>query len=388
MKRTQENNFSTTGKIGKSFLLLLPMTFLILLFTTGGNPSFDSTVKLVAFLITFVFFNYLFFMILYKGKVDRYRAIGFILLALFFALTFIVDLVGTRGSMTFSNDTMLSCEIPFCHIVTTMVILPIIFTGSIIFPGAILGSHSIAGMLVIVIGVMLALGRGFCSWGCFYGGWDDGTSRILRKPVIKKINPSLRWASFAVLIIVAITAALALSPTYCDWLCPFKTVTEFEKVTSFTVLMKTVVFVSLFAGLVVILPVLTKKRIQCTTFCPMGALCSLSNKINVFDVRIDKEKCNECMLCTLKCPTMSLEKQDVENGKPSITCMKCGKCIDTCNRNAINYHIKGTTVGKRVTLARMLFLYPAFTLLVIFTAGTMQQGIILIVKLITTGSLL
>jgi ferredoxin-type protein NapH len=154
------------------------------------------------------------------------------------------------------------------------------------------------------------------------------------------------------------------------------------------VLLKTISFVSLFAALVIILPLLTKKRIQCTTFCPMGALCSLSNKINVFEVRIDKEKCNDCMLCTKVCPTMSLEKQDVEKGKPSITCMKCGKCIDSCNRSAINYHIKGTAVGKRVTLARMLFLYPAFTLLVVFTAGTMQQGIVLLVKLFTTGSLL
>jgi ferredoxin-type protein NapH len=389
MKTNPENSFSTTGKVGKSLLLLLPMTLLIFILSTGGQPNFSSQVSLIAFLITFFFFNFLFFMILYKGKVDKYRAAGFILLALFFALTFIVNLIGMRGTMTFNNETALACEIPFCHIVTTMVILPVIISGSIIFPGSIIGGFaSITSMLVIVIGVMIALGRGFCSWGCFYGGWDDGTSRILRKPVIKKVNPAFRWASFAVLIIVAIMSLLLVGPFYCDWLCPFKTVTEFEKVTSFTVLLKTISFISLFAALVIILPLLTKKRIQCTTFCPMGALCSLSNKINVFDVSIDKEKCNDCMLCTKVCPTMSLEKQDVEKGKPSITCMKCGKCIDSCKRGAINYHIKGTPVGKRVTLARMLFLYPAFILLVVFTSGTMQQGIVLLVKLFTTGSLL
>ena len=333
--------FSTTGKVWKSILYLLPMTLMIFIFITGGRPSFGSIPALVTFLITFLFFNYLFFMILYKGKVDRYRAAGFIALALFFALTFIVNLISRRGSMTFDQETMLACEIPFCHMVTTMIILPMAFTGSIIFPGSIQGNYAaIAPMLVIVVGVMLALGRGFCSWGCFYGGWDDGTSRIRKKPVIKKINPVFRWAAFAVLIIIALTSALLLSPTYCDWLCPFKAVTEFEKVTSFTVLMKTVVFVSLFLGLVIILPVLTKKRIQCATFCPMGALCSLSNKINVFDVRIDKEKCTECMKCTKVCPTLSLEAGDVKKGKPAITCMKCGKCIDACSNHSINYHIK------------------------------------------------
>ncbi|HPT12322.1 MAG TPA: hypothetical protein PLP69_06825, partial [Bacteroidales bacterium] len=69
MKTTPEKNFSTTGKIGKSLLLLLPMTLLIFILSTGGKPNFTSQVSLIAFLITFFFFNILFFMILYKGKV-------------------------------------------------------------------------------------------------------------------------------------------------------------------------------------------------------------------------------------------------------------------------------------------------------------------------------
>jgi ferredoxin-type protein NapH len=381
-------SFSTEKSIWKSILMLFPMTLLTFVFITGGQPNFSSLAHLAAFLITFLFFNFLFFMILYTGKTDRFRAAGFIVLSLFFALVFIVNLINARGSMAFNDTTILSCEIPFCHIVTTMIIIPIVFTQSIIFPGSILeGFASIGSMLVIVIGVTVALGRGFCSWGCFYGGWDDGTSRILRKPVIRKINPVFRWASFAVLILVALTAATTLSPTYCDWLCPFKTVTEFEKVTSFTILIKTIVFVSLFAGLVIILPLLTKKRIQCATFCPMGALCALTNKVNVFDLSIDKEKCTHCMKCVKACPTMSLEKYDVENGKPSITCMKCGKCIDACSTGALNYHLKGTPVNRNHTWARMLFLFPAFTLLVIFAGGTMQQGIMLMIRLFSTGSL-
>jgi polyferredoxin len=381
--------YQTTGKTGKSMLLLLPMILLTFIFVAGGRPDFSGIDKIVAFLITFLFFNYLFFRILYTGKTDRYRAIGFITLALFFALTFIVNLIRQRGSMSFSNENLISCEIPFCHIVITMILIPLAVTRSIIFPGSITeGFASISVMIVIWLGVSLALGRGFCSWGCFYGGWDDGTSRILKKPVIRKINPVFRWVSFAVLLLIAFWSAMAISPEYCNWLCPFKTVTEFEKVTSFETLMKTIVFVSLFAALVVILPVLTKKRIQCATFCPMGALCALTNKVNVFEVRIDKGKCTQCYKCITSCPTLSINKNDIERGTPSVTCMKCGKCIDECAQQALSYHIKGTPVNKNRTLARMLFLYPAFMLLVIFTAGSMQQGIVLIFKLITTGRLL
>jgi polyferredoxin len=381
--------YATEGSIWKSILLTLPMILLILIFIAGGTPDLSSPEKSIAFLITFSFLILLFYMILYTGKTDRYRAFGFVTLALFFALTFIVNLIKARGSMTFSQENLLACEIPFCHIVTTMVIIPMAITSSIIFPGSIIGGFaSIASMLVIVIGVSLALGRAFCSWGCFYGGWDDGTSRILRKPKIKKINPVFRWISFAVLLIVALISAMSLNPVYCDWLCPFKTVTEFEKVTSFTVLMKTIVFLSLFIGLVIILPVLTGKRIQCATFCPMGALLSLANKTNAFDVRIDKESCSNCEKCIKTCPTLSLSKDDITAGRPSITCMKCGKCVDSCSKRAIHYHIKGTPVGKNYSWARNLFLYPAFLLLVVFLGGTMQSGIILLINLIKTGSLI
>jgi ferredoxin-type protein NapH len=381
--------YATEGSIWKSLLLTLPMILLVLVFISNGKPDLSTPEKSIAFLVTFLFLIYLFFRILYTGKTDRYRATGFIVLALFFALTFIVNLVKVRGAMSFNQENLLSCEIPFCHIVTTMIIIPIALTNSIIFPGSIIhGFAAIASMLVIVIGVSLSLGRGFCSWGCFYGGWDDGTSRLLRKPKIKKINPVFRWASFSVLLLVAFTSAMTLNPTYCDWICPFKTVTEFQQVTSFTVLMKTVVFLSLFAGLVIILPVLTKKRIQCATLCPMGALLSLTNKINVFDVRINREQCSSCEKCVKACPTLSLSKDDVAVGAPAITCMKCGKCIDACSSRAIHYHIKGTPVDKNFSWARNLFLFPSFMLLVIFLGGPMQSGILLLINLVKTGSLI
>ena len=328
-------------------------------------------------------------MMLYTGKTHKYRATGFIALALFFALTFIVNLIRMRGSMTFSNSNLLSCEIPFCHIVTTMIIIPAAITKTIIFPGSIIeGFASVSAMLVIVAGISISLGRGFCSWGCFFGGWDDGTSSILKKPVMKKINPALKWAPFAVLIIVALTSAATLTPTYCDWLCPFKSVTEYQKITSVIVFFKTLVFLSLFAGLVIVLPLLSKKRIQCSAFCPMGALLSFTNKINIFRVKVNKEKCNNCKTCLKSCPSLSIGENDLETGNPSFTCTKCGKCIDACTKEAISYHIAGTSQNKNHTLKRNLFLYPSFTLLVIFTGKTMQYGIILLIKLIITGNLI
>ena len=107
----------------------------------------------------------------------------------------------------------------------------------------------------------------------FFGGLDEGFSRILKKPVLRKIDPKWTYLPIAVLLVTVILAAVTLSPTYCEWLCPFKTVTEFAKITSAKVLLQTFIFVSLFAALVVVLPILTKNGPSAACFAPW-ALCN------------------------------------------------------------------------------------------------------------------
>lgn len=122
---------------------------------------------------------------------------------------------------------MISGETPFCHLVIPMIIVPVAVTRTIIFPGSLLeGFANVASMIVLWLGVSLALGRGWCSWGCFYGGLDEGFSRVLKKPVIKKIDRKWIYLPFAVLLVIVLTSALTLSPPYCEWLCPFKAVTS------------------------------------------------------------------------------------------------------------------------------------------------------------------
>lgn len=371
----------------KTLLLILPMMFLTFAILTQGKLPSDPK-SLFAIVITYLFINATFFMLLYTGKTDRFRAIFFITYAVLFVVSFITHLIEIRGSMAISQANMLQGETPFCHIVIPMTLIPLVFTRTIIFPGTIIGSFaSIASMFVLWIGVTLALGRGFCSWGCFFGGLDDGFSRILKRPVIKNINFNWTYLPYAVLIAVVLTAAISLSPTYCEWLCPYKTVTEFVEVTSFKILMQTIIFVSLFIGLVIVLPILTRRRIQCGLFCPFGAFQSFTNRINVFEVRIDKEKCVKCKRCIQVCPTFSLNEESIEKGRTRISCTKCGKCIDSCLKKAIFFHLKGTPLSGNQPIYRMLFLYPAFLFLATIAGGTIQDGIVKIIRLITTGSM-
>lgn len=373
--------YSTVGKFWKSLLYALPMILILFFFTSGGKPDFSNGPRTVALLLTLSFFSVVFFLMLYTGRTDRYRAMVFVLFSVFMSISFISMMFEARQAMTFNNADLLECKIPFCHLVIPMTIIPAALTNSIIFPGNIIGGFAAISMMVVLwFGATLVLGRGFCSWGCFYGGWDDGFSRIRKKPVIKKFSPLLRWMPFAVLFLVVLSAAMTLVPTYCDWICPFKTVTEFEKVTNFETLVKTIVFLSLFIGLVITLPILTRKRAQCGLLCPLGAVNSAFNKVNAFELKIDKEKCTECMKCSRECPVEALTPEDVKNGKASFLCVKCGKCVDACSKQAIQLHIKGTPNDKRLTFARNLFLYTSFLFLAVFSSGSYQGGIYYIMK--------
>jgi polyferredoxin len=243
-------------------------------------------------------------------------------------------------------------------------------------------------MLVLWLGATLALGRGWCSWGCFYGGLDEGFSKVGRKPFLRKIDRRWTYLPFAILLAMALTSAATLIPTYCDWLCPFKAVTEFVAVVSATEVVQTVIFVSLFLGLVIVLPILTKRRTQCGLFCPMGAFQSLTNKLNIFDVRIDPEKCVQCGRCEALCPTFSLDRDSIKKGGTRVTCTKCGRCVDACPKGAISYHIKGTPVGARARFARLVFVYPAYLLLATMGSGMITIAVYRILLLVTTGSIL
>lgn len=370
----KDQTISTPGKpLGKALLYTLPMFLITFMFLTGGRPDFTDTAQTVALLTTFLGMNLLYFLMHFTGKTDRYRAVIFIIFALSLSFTLIKNMVEIRNSMSFSQADIVECKIPFCHLVIPMMIIPAAFTKSIIFPGTIIGGFAdISSMVVLWLVATLVLGRGFCSWGCFYGGWDDGFSRLRKKPVIRKISDSWKWIPFAVLLMVALTAALTLIPTYCDWMCPFKAVTEFEQVTNIESGIKAGVFISLFGGLVVVLPVMTRKRTQCSYLCPLGAVNTVSNKITPFTIKIDKKACNECFKCVEVCPLFALTPEDVKKGRVSVFCSKCGKCVDACSRKAIHFGIKGVPAGTMKGFSRNLFLFVSFLFIAVFSSGSIM----------------
>lgn len=365
-------------KLLKNFLICLPMLFITYIFILHGVKFPDS----IANIIVFLFANIIFFLMVNTGKTNKYRTILFSAVALIFPIGFIFNLIAERGAMSFNMANIIECKIPFCHIVIPMLIIPAALTKTIIFPGQIISTHaSIASMIILLLCSAIVMGRGWCSWACFFGGFDETFSKIKKHPILKITNKMWLYTPYAVLFLVVFASAYLLDPFYCAWLCPFKAVTEFSKVTSFEILLQTIIFVSLFISLVIVLPILTKKRTQCGLFCPMGPFLSVFNIFNIFEIRIDKEKCSKCKKCINSCPLFALDENSILKGNTKLTCAKCAKCVDECPKQAITFHIKGTPLFLKTETARVLFMYPAHLLLSIFGGNIIINSLNVIQKI-------
>jgi polyferredoxin len=365
--------------IGRSLLLTVPMALFSLLLFTPALQHPGRAAKLSA-LLAWAFMASLFFLMMRTGQTYRWRRIFFVALGFLFPVGFIWDLVALRSSMSIPIERMLSGDTPFCFMVLPMTLIPAALTRTIIFPGSILATpsnpHAIASMVALWLLATVILGKAWCSYACFFGGLDEGFSSLPGKARIRKINPKWRLVPWAVLVAIVLLSLATYEPVYCMWLCPFKAVTEFPQVRDFQTALQFGIFIALFVGLVVVLPLLTKRRTQCAFFCPFGAFQSLFSRTSIVDIRIDKEKCGAgCLLCQNNCPTMAIDKETIAAGGTHDTCMKCGACVDVCRKDAAAFHIKGTPVTAPKERARVLYLYAAWIFASMFGGSILANSL-------------
>lgn len=71
-------------------------------------------------------------------------------------------------------------------------------------------------------------------------------------------------------------------------------------------------------------------RCFCRFLCPLGAIYSLFNKIALFGIKFDEEKCVNCGKCVRECKMDIKKVGDRE-------CVNCGECISSCPTQAISW---------------------------------------------------
>ena len=364
--------------VGWSLLLTLPIAVWSgLMFTAFAHRNRAQWIASVA---TVVFMVVLFFLMMRTRSTYRWRRWFFVALGLLFPVGFIHNVIAMRGTMGIPIEEMIAGRTPFCYIPIPMLILPAALAKTVVFPGSILpGGGMSGGGMAAMAGIWLAMtivvGKGWCSYVCFFGGIEEGMASVPASAKVRKIDRRWRYGPWAVLLAMVLLSLALFEPAYCMWLCPFKSVSEYVAARNTVGMVQNGIFVVLFSGLVIALPLLTKKRTQCAFFCPFGAFQSLFNKTSVFDVKIDRTRCTPCVLCQKSCPTMSLSDESIAKGETLMSCMKCGACVDACPKDAAVWHIRGTEVAAKPERARLMFLYAAWAMAIMFAGGIIAEGL-------------
>lgn len=209
--------------------------------------------------------------------------------------------------------------------------------------------------LIFVVGILallgILLGRTVCGFLCPLGLCQDLAHKI-KTPKLKKsrVTRVLSYFKYVLLVALVILVPIAFSadnlpvPGFCKYICPAGTLggavsllIHPDNANLYDML--GALFTWKFALLVVfIVGSIFIYRFFCRFFCPLGAIYGFFNKIALLGVKLDKNKCTNCGLCTAYCKMDIRKVGDHE-------CINCGECISICPAKAISW--KGSSLFVR-----------------------------------------
>jgi ferredoxin len=186
--------------------------------------------------------------------------------------------------------------------------------------------------------MMVVLANKFiCSWGCQLGTLQDFIFRLNRnskdtKGLIGQIKVSFMITNSirVIFFLLLVTAAFIWATDIVEPIDPFKVFKPQAIGIAGGLFISLILIASLFVY-----------RPWCHFFCPFGLFGWFVEKISIFKIKVDYDKCISCMACSKACPSTVMEtilKQD----KIIPDCFSCGTCLETCPVNAISF-----THGKR-----------------------------------------
>ena len=213
-------------------------------------------------------------------------------------------------------------------------------------------AYYVVGFLLF-IGVLL--GRVVCGFLCPFGWFQELLHKIPTKKFSTKRFHILTHLKYGILLLFVIILPMTVvnevgmgDPFFCKYLCPQGVLEGAIPLSlansgiraalgklftwKFSILLSVIVLSVLFY------------RPFCKWLCPLGAFYALFNRVSLFQMKVDKNKCVSCGKCARAC------KMDVDVTKtPNHTeCIRCGMCIRACPTNAVCFRY-GFGDGKETT---------------------------------------
>jgi len=181
--------------------------------------------------------------------------------------------------------------------------------------------------------LMVVLANKFiCSWGCQFGALQDLIFRFNRDSKDRKglfrqtkipfvISNSVRIMFFLMLTFVAFVWAMDIVGA----IDPFKVFKPQVVGIAGGIFIALVLGISLFVY-----------RPWCHFFCPFGLVGWVAEKLSIFKIKVDYDKCVSCEACSQACPSTVMDAI-LKRDRIVPDCFSCGTCIETCPADAISF---------------------------------------------------
>lgn len=198
--------------------------------------------------------------------------------------------------------------------------------------GLVLSSTAIIGAIIVLVFYALIAPRAFCGWVCPVNIVTDLANFIRTKAGISKnlatFSPKVRYYLLGLSLVLSVIFHIA----------------AFESVSFVGAFTRSIVYLggSFFAIFVAILlvDIFVQKRFICGHLCPLGAFWAVASKFSLIRIKYNLEKCKKCNECLRVCPeTNTLSMVGRSDGLVSSECISCGRCVEICNDDALNFTI-------------------------------------------------
>lgn len=285
-----------------------------------------ATIDKISFFDTFITTNK-------KGKkvlgIRFYRWLSVIFIHLLFFLSYKIDLQFLEG--TLSGSRFLGF-----HLIDPFITLEVFLAHHKI------PTNLIIGTITIIIVYLLIGGRAYCSWVCPYTILGEIGEKIhvflLKKRIIKSynFNHKIKYIFWAIFLSFAFFSGYLV----------------FEVFNIVGILSRAIIYgwslALIFLIIVFLIEVFFSQRMWCRYICPVGTTYGFIGWPSATKIVWD-DSCDHCQVCSNVClvpHVLEVTKKNAnKDNKKEMTilsgdCTLCGRCVEVCHMDALNYDTK------------------------------------------------